>query len=203
MTVPASAKPEDLQRSFKQAIHDHWVLYLIQGAVMVLLGLFAIAVPVATALTIELYVGWLFLISGIVGLATLVGKHNVPAFLWTLVGAVLALVVGVMLVWRPAAGVLSLALLLTGFFIAEGVSQILAALKNRSVLGNAWLWLLLSGIVDLGLAGIVISGWPGTAAWILGMFVGINLFMSGFALVMTAFACRDVTRVAGTSQPAV
>jgi uncharacterized membrane protein HdeD (DUF308 family) len=183
----------EVQGSVRQAVHDHWVLFLIQGAVMAVLGLFAMAVPVVATLAVDIYAGWLFLISGIVGLVTLFRVRNVPSFLWTLIAAALAIVVGILLIGRPVLGTLSLTMLLTAFFIAEGVTQILAAVKNRGVLATSWVWMLLSGIVDLVLAAILIKGWPGTAAWALGLIVGINLFMSGLGLVMTAIASRALT----------
>jgi uncharacterized membrane protein HdeD (DUF308 family) len=177
----------------------HWVLFLIQGLVVAILGLFALAAPVIATLAVDIYAGWLFLISGMVGIVMLFTRENVGSVLWTLIAAILALVVGFLLIWRPAAGVLSLTLLLVGFFIAEGVVQIVAAFKYRSAIGSAWTWLLFSGIVDLVLAAIIIMGWPGSAAWVLGLLVGINLFMSGLALVMTSFACRALTEAAPPS----
>jgi len=189
----------DMQAQFRQAVRDHWMLFLIQGLVMAILGLLAVAAPVAATLAVDIYAGWLFLISGIVGIVTLFTRQSVTSFLWTLIAAVLALVVGVLLIWRPAAGVLSLTLLLIGFFIAEGIVQILAAFKYRSAIGNAWTWMLLSGIVDLVLAAIILKGWPGTATWTLGLLVGINLFMSGLALVMTSLACRSLSQAAEPS----
>ena len=196
----ANPNPGDIQLQFKQAVRDHWVLFLIQGVVMAILGLFAVAAPVIATLAVDIYAGWLFLISGIVGIITLFTRQqNISSFLWTLVAATLALAVGVLLIWRPAAGVLSLTLLLIGFFIAEGVVQILAAFKYRSAVGNAWTWMLFSGIVDLVLAAIILMGWPGTATWTLGLLVGINLFMSGLALVMTSLACRSLTEAAEPS----
>jgi len=196
----ANPNPGDIQLQFKQAVRDHWVLFLIQGVVMAILGLFAVAAPVIATLAVDIYAGWLFLISGIVGIITLFTRQqNISSFLWTLVAAALALAVGVLLIWRPAAGVLSLTLLLIGFFIAEGVVQILAAFKYRSAVGNAWTWMLFSGIVDLVLAAIILMGWPGTATWTLGLLVGINLFMSGLALVMTSLACRSLTEAAEPS----
>jgi len=196
----ANPNPGDIQLQFKQAVRDHWVLFLIQGVVMAILGLFAVTAPVIATLAVDIYAGWLFLISGIVGIITLFTRQqNISSFLWTLVAAALALAVGVLLIWRPAAGVLSLTLLLIGFFIAEGVVQILAAFKYRSAVGNAWTWMLFSGIVDLVLAAIILMGWPGTATWTLGLLVGINLFMSGLALVMTSLACRSLTEAAEPS----
>jgi uncharacterized membrane protein HdeD (DUF308 family) len=189
--------PSDIQ--FKQIVRDHWVLFLIQGLVMAILGLFAVAAPVIATLAVDIYAGWLFVISGIVGIITLFTRQNISSFLWTLIAAVLALIVGVLLIWRPAAGVVTLTLLLTGFFIAEGIVQIVAAFKYRSAVGSAWTWMLFSGIVNVILAAIILMGWPGTAAWTLGLLVGINLFMSGLALVMTSLACRSLTEPAAPS----
>src|SRR5262245_59656077 len=135
----------DLQVEFRQAVREHWLLFLVQGLVMVVLGLFAAAAPVIATLAVDLYVGWLFLISGLVGLVTLFTAHNVSSILWTLAAAALALAVGILLVLRPAAGILSLTLLLAGFFIAEGTVQIIAAFTYRGAVANAWGWLLFSG----------------------------------------------------------
>jgi len=158
---------------------------------MILLGLFAIAAPVMATLAVEAFAGWLFLISGLFGIAGLFTARNVPGFLWTLLGAVLGILVGALLIGRPLAGVLTLTLLLIGFFVTQGITQIFSALAYRRVV-HSWGWVLVSGIADLVLAGIIITGWPGTAAWTLGLLVGINLVMSGLALVMTAVASRSV-----------
>ena len=52
--------------------------------------------------------------------------------------------------------------------------------------------MLASGISDLALAALIILGWPMIARWALGLLVGINLITSGWAIVMTAFAGRNV-----------
>jgi uncharacterized membrane protein HdeD (DUF308 family) len=67
------------------------------------------------------------------------------------------------------------------FFAAHGVVQILASLEHRQLFARSWLWTATSGIADLILAGIIIAGWPGSVAWALGLFIGINLFMYGLA----------------------
>jgi uncharacterized membrane protein HdeD (DUF308 family) len=193
----ANPGPEDVQRSMREAIRAHWVLFLIQGLVMAVLGLLAIARPMIATLAVEIFAGWLFLISGIVGLAGVFTAWKTPGHLWMLVRALLAIIVGVLLLWRPLAGILTLTLLLAAFFAAQGMTQIIVSIQHRAVLPSSWVWVLLSGIVDLVLAAIIIAGWPGTAAWVLGLLVGINLFMSGVALVMTALACRSVPETPG------
>ncbi|HXZ00526.1 MAG TPA: DUF308 domain-containing protein, partial [Stellaceae bacterium] len=116
--------------------------------------------------------------------------HDIPAFLWTLVTAALSLAVGVLLIWRPAAGEMSLTLLLIAFFVAEGVFQIVTSVAYRDIMAGTWGWMLASGISDLALAVIIIIGWPISAAWAIGVIVGVNLITSGWGIVMVAVAGR-------------
>ena len=94
-----------------------------------------------------------------------------------------------MLIW-PISGALSLTLLLSAFFIVEGVASIMYAIDHRNQLTGRWGWMLLSGIVDLILAGIIVAGLPGTAAWALGLLVGINMLFGGTAMIGMALAAR-------------
>lgn len=176
----------------REAIHDHWILFLIQGVILAALGLLAIGAPLlATVVAVKL-AGWLFFIGGIVGLASFFTGRDVPGSFWSFLTAAAAILLGIYLLRQPLAGMLSLTLVLAAFFIAQGASQIFAALAHRRVL-RSWGWVLLSGIVDLFLAAIILAGWPQTSTWVLGLLVGINLFMYGVALIMTAFAGRTVT----------
>src|SRR5260370_36644658 len=104
-----------------------------------------------------------------------------------------------MLLWRAIGGVLSLTIVLTAFFVVEGIFQATAALIYRDGIPGSWGWLLVSGLADLALAAIIIMGWPGTVVWILGLLVGINLLTSGWAVVMVALGARDIGQPATTS----
>ena len=120
---------------------------------------------------------------------------SVAAFLWSLLTAALSLFVGVLLLWRPVEGAVSLTVVLISFFIVEGVSQIAAAFRHRDALSDSWGWLLMSGLADLVLAAMMIGGWPTTAIWALGLIAGLNLITSGLAVVMVAAAARSVVRM--------
>jgi uncharacterized membrane protein HdeD (DUF308 family) len=187
----------DMQRAVTNAFGAHWKLFLFQGVVMAVLGLLAICAPVAASIAVAIYVGWLLLISGIIGLIAIVSTHHVHAFLWSLVTAALSVVIGVLLVLMPVQGAISLTIVLTAFFIAEGVFQTTVAIASRQVLAGTWVWMLLSGLADLVLAAIIIEGWPGTAIWALGLLVGVNLLTSGWAVVVAAFAGRRMAEAAG------
>ena len=183
-----------MQHAVKDALSTHWRLYLFQGVIIIILGVVAVVVPVATTIAVEIFLGWLFLVSGITGLVAMFATNNVPAFLWSLITAALSVAIGIMLIWNPVAGTLAITLVLTAFFIAEGVFQTMTSIVYRDVMGGQWSWLLVSGISDLLLAVIIILGWPITAAWTLGLLVGINLITSGWAIVMAALAGRNLTR---------
>lgn len=176
----------------REVIHDHWVLFLIQGIILAALGLLAIGAPFLATVVVVKLAGWLFLIGGIVGLASLFTGRRVPGSFWSFLSAIVSILVGFYILTRPLAGMLSLTLVLAAFFFAQGITQIFASLSHRRVL-KSWGWVLLSGIVDLILGGIIISGWPETSTWVLGILVGVNLFMFGVALIMTAFASRNAS----------
>ena len=78
------------------------------------------------------------------------------------------------------------------FFTIEGVASIMFALDHKRELSGRWGWMLASGIVDLILAGIILAGLPGTAAWAIGLLVGINMVFGGSALIAMALHARDI-----------
>jgi uncharacterized membrane protein HdeD (DUF308 family) len=181
----------DLQRAVATAIHEHWVLFLIEGIVLVLLGAAAIVVPVVATLTFTLVIGWLFLISGIVGLLTTFWMRNAPGFWWSLLSAVVSIAAGIVLIRWPISGSVSLTLVLIAFFLVEGIVTLMYAFEHRTQLSGRWGWMLVSGIVDLILAGIIFAGLPETATWALGLLVGINLLFGGIAMIGMALAARS------------
>jgi uncharacterized membrane protein HdeD (DUF308 family) len=186
----------DIQDSVRNAVRLHWHFFLAQGVIMTILGILAIIWPQLSTVAVSVYVGWLFLLSGVLGLVTMFLAPAVSAFFWSLFTAALCLFVGILLLWHPVEGAISLTLVLIAFFIAEGVFQIAASLSHRDAFPDSWGWLLASGIVDLILAALIISGWPGTAGWVLGLIVGVNLITSGIAIVMVAVTARRFVRVA-------
>jgi uncharacterized membrane protein HdeD (DUF308 family) len=179
------------QQALAQTVREHWVLFLIEGIVLVVLGVLAILVPMVATIAVAILLGWLLFISGVVGLITTFMMRNAPGFWWSLLSAVLGIVAGIILFGWPILGAISLTLVLTAFFIIEGVASIMYALEHRKELTGRWTWMLVSGIVDLLLALIILTGLPGTAAWALGLLVGINMLFGGTSLIAMALHARS------------
>jgi uncharacterized membrane protein HdeD (DUF308 family) len=186
-------KPEfdRVQSAVTTSLHDHWVLFLIEGIVLVILGMAAIVIPPIATLAVEILFGWLLLISGIVGLATTFWMRPATGFWWSLVSAIIGMLAGVVLLLWPLNGILSLTFVLIAFFVIEGVASIMFALEHKRELSGRWGWMLTSGVVDLILAGVILAGLPGSAAWALGLLLGFNMIFGGVALIGMALHARQ------------
>jgi uncharacterized membrane protein HdeD (DUF308 family) len=180
----------EVQRAVAKSLHEHWVFYLVEGVVLLVLGATAIVLPPLATLAVTILLGWLFLVSGVVGLFTTFWMRQAPGFWWSLLSAILGIAVGVLLLAMPASGALSLTIVLVAFFIIEGVASIMFALEHKRELSGRWGWMLASGIVDLALALLIFAGLPSTAAWAIGLLVGINMVFGGTALIAMALHAR-------------
>src|SRR5712672_3265936 len=183
---------EQIHSAMAASLREHWVLFLVEGIILVILGLAAIVVPPIATLAVELLFGWLFLISGIAGLITTFLMRQAPGFWWSLVSSILRIAAGIVLLLWPLSGIVTLTLVLIVFFTIKGVASIMFALEHKRELSGRWGWMLASGIIDLILAVVIIAGLPGTAAWALGLLVGINLVIGGTALIGMALHAREV-----------
>jgi uncharacterized membrane protein HdeD (DUF308 family) len=167
-------------------MRDHWTLFLIEGIVLVVLGMAAILIPVVASLAVALFLGWLFLIGGLVGAVTTMVHRRAAGFWWSLISSIVTLVAGLLLLGWPVGGAISLTLVLAAYLVAEGVASMMFAYEHRGQLSARWGWLFLNGAIDIVLAAIILWFLPVNALWVLGLFVGIDFVFGGFSLVAMA-----------------
>jgi uncharacterized membrane protein HdeD (DUF308 family) len=189
----ATNPPNDVQQLrsvFRESVGQHWVLFLSEGIALLILGTLAIVVPVLASLAATFLLGWILLLSGIVGLIATIRARHAPGLWWSLISALVGIVAGALLLGWPLQGAFSLTVVLIAFLILEGIVSILYALEHRRGLSGRWHWMLASGILDLALGGIILAGLPGSAVWALGIIIGINMIFGGWALIAMALAAR-------------
>ena len=194
MTHPQDTLPHDiadLQSRMSAAVRAHWKAFLAEGILLAILGLAAMIVPPLASLAVTIFLGWMFLISGIGGLIVTFWARQMPGFWWSLISAVLAIAAGIILLVRPVQGVLTLTIVVGVYFLAEGVATLMYALEHRRELSARWSWLLVAGLMDIIIAFLIISGLPGSAEWAIGLLVGINLLFGGATLIGMALAARN------------
>lgn len=183
----------NLAAALHKSLHEHWRLLLVEGIILVVLGMAAILVPPIAGLAATIFLGWLFLIGGIVGLVATLRARHAPGFGWALLSAVVALLAGGVLLWNPLQGLLTLTYVLIAYFIVDGVLMIIFAIAHRRELSGRWEWLLLNGVIDLVLAALILTGLPGSFTWALGLLLGIDLVFGGTSLIAMALAARKAT----------
>jgi uncharacterized membrane protein HdeD (DUF308 family) len=102
---------------------------------------------------------------------------------------ILYLVLGFVMLNHPAEMAAALTFILGVAFLIGGLFRIVAAMQIKF---HNWGWPLLNGIVTLLLGVLILKGWPDNKAWVIGLFVGIELIFDGLAWAMLAF---DVKRI--------
>lgn len=189
--MPSPEEFSRLQSAMSETVKAHWKAFLFEGVLLAVLGIAALILPPLASLAIAIFLGWMFLISGIGGLIVTYWARSTPGFWWSLISAALAVLAGMLLLARPMQAVLTLTIVLGAYFLAEGVATIMYALEHRRELSGRWSWLLIAGLVDIAISFLVITGLPSSAEWAIGILVGINLLFGGATLIGMALAARN------------
>src|SRR5262249_19244411 len=108
-------------RALPVSVYKQQACFSGEGVLLVFLGSLAIMTTLLVTVSVTIFLGWLFLSSGIVGLVTTFWAKHVPGFWCSLLSATLAFAAGIVLLGWPVQGAISLTLLLIVFFIIEGV----------------------------------------------------------------------------------
>ncbi|MGO9673411.1 MAG: HdeD family acid-resistance protein [Methylocella sp.] len=189
-TSPIPPLGGGLGAGLARTIGAHWKWYLAEGVILVILGLLAVLSPLIAGIFATLFIGWLFLFAGVAGLIFTYKQRAAPGFWWSLFSSAIAVLAGLSLAFSPVTGLISLTIILIAYFLIDGVLTILLGLEYRRDLSDRWVWVVISGVIDLILAALLISGFPGTAAWAIGLIVGIDLAFGGASIIGLALAAR-------------
>ncbi|WP_374088493.1 HdeD family acid-resistance protein [Methylomicrobium lacus] len=190
-------KPEnidsDIQRLRQEMLNyfqTHWKLFLLEGILFILLGLCAVLIPQFFTVAIVIFLGWIILFGGAVHIGRALVFSAMPGFaVWLFMG-ILQLVVGYLFITQPAAGVLTLTVLMALFFAFEGIAKISLAFMMRPL--PNWGLMLFSGMTALVFALIISISWSETSQWLLGLLLGINMIFLGWALVKISLHHKEI-----------
>jgi uncharacterized membrane protein HdeD (DUF308 family) len=177
---------ELLVEGLEHAAQTYWPVLLLEGIPLILFGILALVIPPLITLGITTTLGWLFVVSGIIALLVYSWAHAAPGFRSLLFSAILSVITGFALLWRPMSGAISLTVILIVFFALGGVAKLFYPLQRSQHLWNCRGWVRASGVVDLALAALMFFGLPEIASWAPGLLLGANMILGGFALIVVA-----------------
>lgn len=180
--------PEAIRSQAEQAYRKYGWLFWLVGILFLGAGILAIALPHVATLAAEVFLGWLLLLTGLVGLFNAVFGKQRPGFLWDALAGLLGVIAGILLLVYPLQGAITLTLILSIFFFVEGLAKIVSGVTNRQAGG--WGWMVFSGLCGVVLAILIWTALPTASVWVLGLLVGINLVLAGIAILMSALAIR-------------
>ena len=164
---------------------------MVWGILMLICGILAIALPLASSLGIVIVVGWLILLGGVWHLIFVFHSHSLGGVLWQLLLAVVYGFAGIYMLLNPLLGLVSLTLVLAIFLLIEAALEtaIYFTIRRQTKAG----WVLFDAIVTLVLAIFIWAQWPSSSAWVLGMLVGVSLIFSGISRLSLSAAMRRAT----------
>ncbi len=170
------------------ALHWGWLVAL--GIGLALLGALAIWRARTATLVYVVFLGALLLA---VALAIFIFAFSLAGY-WTeffvhVLWAVLLAIIGFILVTRPTVSAEAITLLIAFYFLATGVVAIGFALTSH--VHDQWLYVF-DGLVSLALGGLLLSGWPVTGLWAIGLFIGIDLILRGGSIVALGLGLRKL-----------
>ena len=173
------------------ALRDQWWCFLAMGIALVVMGSLAITVPYIAGTAAVMVFGFLLLAAGITQVVSSFWSGKWSGMLLHLLVGVLYMVVGLMIVEDPAQNMLLLTKLIAIFLIVTGIFEIVAALVHRF---HGWGWVLLNGCVTMLLGLLINKGWPQSAAWVIGLFVGIEMIFNGWGWIMLSLGLKSATK---------
>jgi uncharacterized membrane protein HdeD (DUF308 family) len=158
--------------------------------ILIILGVLAIALPMATSVGVVRILAWLVIFDGVAQLFFAFQAEGAGRTTWKLLVAILYLGGGIYLLVHPLVGLAGLTFLLAIFFFAEGFMDIVTYIATRRIGGSGWL--LLHGIVTLILGLMVWTRWPLSSLWMIGTLVGISMLLTGVTRLMMALEVRKL-----------
>jgi uncharacterized membrane protein HdeD (DUF308 family) len=166
-----------------------WGWFVGLGILLIVLGMVALGASTLMTLATMVFVGWLMIIGGVVEAFHGFTCKRWSGFFIDLLTGILYLVVGFMIVSNPGATAIALTLLIAVFLIFGGIFRIVVAVAVRF---HNWIWLLLSGGINLLLGIAIWRQWPLSGLWVIGLFIGIDMIFNGWSLVMLGLAARTI-----------
>jgi len=165
--------------------------FIVEGVLLIVLAILAAALPEIAGVAGALVFGWILVMAGVFGLVSLFGERRHAHLVFSIISALAALAAGLLILWRPLIGTLTLAIFLAVYLLIDGIASIGLAWDQRRRAARGWPWLMVSGVVDILLALIVWAFMgPLESALLLGFVIAIDLGVAGIALITLGVHAR-------------
>ena len=185
-TEPHHALETPLRQELS-AIRDSWLLLLILGISLVVIGTMSIVFSFFATLAVASVFGALLLIGGVMQLVNAGTCRNWRGFVVYLLAGILYAVVGLIMMNNIGVAALAMTLMLAALFMTAGTIRIIVAVVEHFY---GWPWVLVNGFLSLLIGIYIWRHFPTDAFWVIGLFVGIELIFGGWSWIILAIGIR-------------
>ncbi len=166
-----------------------WAGFFVLGILLVVLGFAVMIFPVAGTFAVELLFGLVLLFAGLTQIVLAFRSQGWGGFIITLVIGILYTLVGLLFLFNPFGGAITLTLILGAFLIVDGILRIILAFKLKAL--SNWVWIFFEGIITALIGIFILVNWPSDSLWVIGFLFGISILFSGLTSMVISFMLKD------------
>ncbi|HYW78253.1 MAG TPA: HdeD family acid-resistance protein [Thermoguttaceae bacterium] len=166
---------------------------MLMGIAMIVIGVMAIATPAVAGTAVVYVIGALLLIAGVIEFIQGLRTEGWTSKIFPSILGLVTAICGVAVLAHPLLGLTYLTLVLAAYFVVGGIWKIVTTFSYRGVTG--WPLMLISGIVSLVLGILIWRQWPVSGLWAVGILVGVDLLMTGVAMIGLGIDVRRFKRM--------
>ena len=167
-------------------------LLITLGILNIIFGFVALGSPLIAGAAVTLLIGIMLTLSGVFELVFAFSKHGWKAGVFTFIAGIISILVGVFIMANPAAALLTLTLILSIYFVVDGVSKIVASFKTQTGPGRGMG--VFGGVVSLLLGIMIWRQWPVSGVWAVGILVGIRILFTGWGMLFMGMAAGSESK---------
>ena len=156
---------------------------MIEAIALIVLGVLAIVFPLFTGIAIAVFLGWLMIIVGVLGLVSAVTGRDHAHLGWSAASGVIAILAGLLLLLHPLFAAIAITLLVAAYLLFDGITLIGLGLDQRKRGVLRWRWVAGAGVFDVVLAVLILSLSGLGSAVLIGVIVGVDLIVAGVSLL--------------------
>lgn len=188
-----------LDETARAELRRYWAWYVALGVAVSALGVLALSSSTMAAFIAVRLFGWALLAAGVLEVGHGLWEERWRGLSLFLVSGIFYVVVGTAVLVNPGRSAIALALVVAVFLVVQGALRVVISLAHRD---SGWGFTLFHGVVSLALGVLVWRGWPVSGTWVLGVFIGIELLLTGIAITLHALSAHR-ERLPSEPEPAM
>ncbi|SMG66388.1 conserved hypothetical protein, membrane [methanotrophic bacterial endosymbiont of Bathymodiolus sp.] len=184
-----NAQLDSIFTSHLGELHEKWGWLLALGIAFILLGTIGLGMTFALTMVSMLFFGFLMLFGGVFQLVQALGCRGWKSIVLHVLVAIAYLIGGVIIVSNPLLASEIITMMIAAIFMAMGIMRVTMAIQLKEVKG--WWISLISGLLALIFGGMIMTAWPMSGTWIIGLLIAIDMIFHGWGYVALALVAKD------------